>query len=50
MDKINNILEEINLPKVAKVKQIFDNTSINNVEKEIKRLLNEWDFKSKIEK
>ena len=50
MDKINNILEEIDLPKVAKVKQIFDNTSINNVEKETKRLLNEGNFKSKIEK
>ena len=50
MDKINNILEEIKLPKVVKVNQTFDNRSIKNVEKEIKRLLNEGNFKSKIEK
>lgn len=50
MDKINNILEDIKLPKVVKVNQIFDNRSINNVEKEIRKLLNEGNFKSKIEK
>lgn len=50
MDKINNILEEIKLPKVLKVNQIFDNRSINNVEKKIRKLLNEGNFKSKIEK
>ena len=50
MDKINNILEEINLPKVVKVNQTFDNRSMKNVEKEIRKLLNEGNFKSKIEK
>lgn len=50
MDKINNILEEIKLPKVVKVNQTFDNRSIKNVEKEIRKLLNEGNFKSKIEK
>lgn len=50
MDKINNILEEIKLPKVVKVNQTFDNKSIKNVEKEIRKLLNEGNFKSKIEK
>lgn len=50
MDKINNILEEIKLPQVTKVKQIFDKTSIDNVEEEIKKLLNEGNFKNKIKR
>jgi len=50
MDKINNILEEIKLPEVIKVKQMFNKTSTNNVEEEIKRLLSEGNFKNKIKK
>lgn len=50
MDKINNILEEIKLPEVIKVKQMFNKTSTNNVEEEIKRLLSGGNFKNKIKK
>lgn len=50
MDKINNILENIKLPQVVKVKQIFDKRSIDNVEEEIKVLLKKGNFKDKIKK
>ncbi len=50
MDKINNILKEIKLPEVVKVKQKFKVKKVENVEEEIKRLLKEGSFKSKIQR
>lgn len=50
MNKINSILEDIKLPKIIKVKQKFNEEKIENVQREIKRLLKEGNFKNKIEK
>lgn len=50
MSKINDILDEVKIPKVMKVKQKFDRTMINDVSKELYNQLISKEISSKIKK
>ncbi|MGL5312084.1 MAG: lactate racemase domain-containing protein [Peptostreptococcaceae bacterium] len=50
MSKINDILDEVKIPKVMKVKQRFDRTMINDVSKELYNQLMSKEVSSKINK
>ena len=48
MSQINKILDNIKLPQIMKVSQIFDDTKLENVEKYLNQKLIDKNIKDKI--
>ena len=48
MSQINEILDNIKLPQIMKVKQVFDDTKLDNVEDNLNQKLIQKNTKSKI--
>ena len=48
MSQINEILDNIKLPQIMKVKQVFDDTKLDNVEDNLNQKLIQKNIKSKI--